>query len=190
MSVSQRKSPSFIVSPDRQTFHCFGCGKGGSVFDFVMLYEHLDFAESLEVLAHRANFTLTRRAPETEENKMKQKIYEVNHLASEYYHYLLTKHKVGENGRAYVKTRGIKDKSIVTFGIGYSPNIWDGLSTYLLKKDMITHCLKQQDLSSRGGEGIMIGFADDSCLHCGIIGDRSWDFQEDYWTRMRKRRNI
>ncbi len=147
------KSPSFIVSPDRQTFHCFGCGKGGSVFDFVMLYEHLDFAESLEVLAHRANFTLTRRAPETEENKMKQKIYEVNHLASEYYHYLLTKHKVGENGRAYVKTRGIKDKSIVTFGIGYSPNIWDGLSTYLLKKGYDHTLLETAGLVIKGGRG-------------------------------------
>lgn len=147
------KSPSFIVSPDRQTFHCFGCGKGGSIFDFVMLYEHLDFAESLEVLAHRVNFTLTRRAPETQENKIKQKIYEVNHLASEYYHYLLTKHKVGENARAYVKARGIKDKSVATFGIGYSPNTWDALSIYLLKKGYDHKLLETAGLVIKGNRG-------------------------------------
>ncbi len=148
------KSPSFIVSPDRQTFHCFGCGKGGSVFDFVMFYEHLDFAESLEVLAHRANFTLTRRVPQTDENKIKERIYEVNHLASEYYHYLLTKHKVGKNAREYVKIRGISDKSLVTFGIGYSPNIWDGLTTYLKKKGYDEKLLETAGLIIRGNRGV------------------------------------
>lgn len=148
------KSPSFIVSPDRQTFHCFGCGKGGSVFDFVMFYEHLDFAESLEVLAHRANFTLTRRVPQTDENKIKERIYEVNHLASEYYHFLLTKHNVGKNAREYVKTRGISDKSLTTFGIGYSPNTWDGLTTYLKKKGYDEKLLETAGLVIRGGRGV------------------------------------
>lgn len=148
------KSPSFIVSADRQTFHCFGCGKGGSVFDFLMFYEHLDFAEALEVLAHRANFTLTRRVPQTDENKIKERIYEVNHLASEYYHYLLTKHNVGKNAREYVKTRGISDKSLVTFGIGYSPNIWDGLTTYLKKKGYDEKLLETAGLVIRGSRGV------------------------------------
>lgn len=148
------KSPSFIVSPDRQTFHCFGCGKGGSVFDFIMLYEHLDFVEALESLAHRANFTLTHRVPQTEGNKIKEQIYQVNHLASEYYHFLLTKHSVGEHARAYVKTRGISDKSLVTFGIGYSPNIWDGLSKYLKKKGYDEKLLETAGLVIRGGRGV------------------------------------
>ena len=129
-----------------------------------MFYEHLDFAEALETLAHKAGVTLTRRVAPTEESRIKERMYEVNHLASEYYHYLLTKHKVGENARAYVKTRGISDKSIVTFGIGYSPNTWDGLSAYLVKKDMTINFSRQQDLSSRVGEGITTDFVGDSCL--------------------------
>src|SRR5437868_31343 len=86
------KTPSFVVSPDRQIFHCFGCGKGGTVFDFVMEYEHVDFAEALEELAHLAGVTLTRHPAATPEAKLKERLLEVNHLASEYYHYLLTKH--------------------------------------------------------------------------------------------------
>lgn len=128
------KTPSFIVSPERQTFHCFGCGKGGSVIDFVMEFDHVDFPEALETLAEKAGVKLTRRAPDTAEGKLKQKLYEVNHLASEFYHYLLTKHRLGETARLYLKNRGISDKSIATFTLGYSPNSWDGLMKFLRKK--------------------------------------------------------
>ncbi len=128
------KTPSFIVSPDRQSFKCFGCGKGGSVIDFVMEYDHVDFGEALEMLADKAGVKLTRRTPETAEGKLRQKIYEVNHLASEFYAYLLAKHALGEKARLYLKNRGISDKSIQTFGLGYSPNSWDGLLKFLTKK--------------------------------------------------------
>ena len=128
------KTPSFIVSPERATWHCFGCGKGGSVIDFVMEYEHVDFVEALEALAEKAGVKLERRQADTPEAKIKQKIYEVNHLASEYYHYLLTKHALGEKARAYLKEREVSEKSVKTFALGYSPNSWDGLLKYLKKK--------------------------------------------------------
>lgn len=128
------KTPSFVVSPDRQMFHCFGCHKGGTVFDFYMFYYHVDFAEALEELAHVAGVTLTRRFGDTPQDKIKQKIYEVNHLASEFYHYLLTKHAHGENARMYLKNRGVSDKSVKTFSLGYSPHSWDGLLKFLRKK--------------------------------------------------------
>lgn len=147
------KSPSFMVSPDRQTFHCFGCGKGGSVFDFVMLFDHVDFAEALETLAEKAGVKLERRFADTPESKMRQKILEVNHLASEYYHYLLTKHAVGEHARTYLKHRGVTDKSIETFSLGYSPNDWDGLSTYLKKKGYDDRLLETAGLVIRGNRG-------------------------------------
>jgi len=128
------KTPSFIVSPDRQSWHCFGCAKGGSVIDFVMEYEHVDFLEALETLAEKAGVKLEHRAGDTPEAKLKQKIYEVNHLAGEFYHYLLTKHRLGEKARIYLKNRGVSDKSIHTFALGYSPNGWEGLYNFLQKK--------------------------------------------------------
>lgn len=147
------KTPSFIVSPDRQTFHCFGCGKGGSAFDFIMELDHVDFSEALETLAERAGVKLERKPTDTPEAKIKQKILEANHLASEYYHYLLTKHSVGEKARDYLKGRGISDKSIKTFSLGYSPNNWDGLITYLHKKGYDDHMLETAGLVIRGTRG-------------------------------------
>ena len=147
------KTPSFVISPDRQTFHCFGCGKGGSVFDFVMLYDHVDFAEALETLADRAGVKLERRPTDTPESQLKQKLYEANHLASEYYHYLLTKHKVGEAARDYLKRRGVSDKSIETFSLGYSANDWDGLLTYLHKKGYDDKLLETAGLVIAGNRG-------------------------------------
>lgn len=140
------KTPSFMVSADRQIFKCFGCGRGGSVIDFVMEYEHLDFIEALEDLADKAGVKLTRRAADTPQAKLKDRIYEVNHLASEYYHYLLTKHALGEKARLYLKNRGITDKSIKTFTLGYSPNSWDGLFKYLTKKGYEGELLKTAGL--------------------------------------------
>ncbi|MFZ5534589.1 MAG: DNA primase [Patescibacteria group bacterium] len=147
------KTPSFTVSPDRQTFHCFGCGKGGSVFDFVMLIEHVDFAEALETLADKAGVTLQRRPADTPEAKIKQKILEANHLASEYYHYLLTQHAVGEHARAYLKHRGVTDKSMKTFSIGYSPNTWDSVGSFLRKKGYDDRLLETAGLVIRGTRG-------------------------------------
>lgn len=128
------KTPSFMVSADRQIFKCFGCGKGGSVIDFVMEHDHVDFLEALEQLAQKAGVKLERRSVDTPEAKLKQKIYEVNHLASEYYQYLLIKHRLGERARVYLRSRKITDKSVKTFSLGYSANSWDALSNFLKKK--------------------------------------------------------
>lgn len=143
------KTPSFIVSSDRQTFHCFGCGKGGDIFTFVMEYDHVDFPEALEELASQAGVTLTRTIADTPQAKIKDKILEVNHLASEFYQYLLTKHALGAHARDYLKTRGVSDKSIQTFTLGYSPNSWDGLLKYLKKKGYEEELLEQAGLIIR-----------------------------------------
>lgn len=144
------KTPSFIVSPERESWHCFGCGKGGDIFTFAMEYEHVDFPEALEELAEITGVKLTRRAGDTPEAKLKQKIYEVNHLASEFYHYLLTKHALGEKARDYLKHRGITDKSMSTFSLGYSPNAWHALSGYLKKKGYDAPLLEKAGLTTRG----------------------------------------
>lgn len=128
------KTPSFMVSPERNAWHCFGCARGGSVIDFVMEYEHVDFIEALETLAEKAGVKLMRRAPDSPEAKLKQQLLEINHLTSEFYHYLLTKHKLGEKARNYLKTRGVSEKLIKTFVLGYSPNSWDATLKFLRKK--------------------------------------------------------
>ncbi len=150
------KSPSFVVSPDRQIFHCFGCQKGGTVFDFVMEYHHIDFAEALEDLANIAGVKLTRKYSDSKDSGIKQNILEANHLASEYYHYILTKHELGKRGLAYLKNRDITEKSIKTFSLGYSPNSWEGLYRFLRKKGYEDELLEKAGLvirSSREGSG-------------------------------------
>jgi len=144
------KTPSFVVSPERQIFHCFGCGKGGTIFDFIMEYHHVDFPEALEDLAQLAGVTLTRRPTESAESSLKQKIYAVNHLASEFYHYILTKHPLGEKGLSYLKNRGVSEKSMKTFMLGYSPNGWEGLYKYLHKKGYDEELLEKAGLIIRG----------------------------------------
>ena len=148
------KTPSFVVSPDRQIFHCFGCGKGGTIFDFFMEFHHVDFPEALEELATLAGVKLTRQFASSAEGNLKQKIFEVNHLASEFYHYILTKHRLGETGLQYFKNRGITDKSINTFMLGYSPNSWDGLYKFLQKKGYEEEILDKAGLViKRSGSG-------------------------------------
>ena len=148
------KTPSFMVSPDRQVFHCFGCAKGGSAIDFVMEYEHMEFSEALEELANRAGVTLQERKKESPDKKLKETMYEINELASSYFTYLLTKHPLGEKALLYVKNRGITDKSIKTFGIGYSPNSWEALYQYLKKKQYSDELIEKGGLALRGNRGL------------------------------------
>ncbi|MFZ5844957.1 MAG: DNA primase [Patescibacteria group bacterium] len=147
------KTPSFIVSPERQIFHCFGCGAGGSIFDFVMAYDRVDFAEALQDLADLAGVKLTPRTFAAPQDKLKQRLLEVNHLASEFYHYLLTQHQLGHACRAYLKGRGISDKSVKTFALGYSPNSWDGLLKFLRKKGYEEELMEKAGLVVRGPGG-------------------------------------
>ncbi|KKU88217.1 DNA primase [Candidatus Gottesmanbacteria bacterium RIFCSPLOWO2_01_FULL_48_11] len=127
-------------------FAVANCGKGGDAFTFVMEHDHVDFPEALEDLASVAGVTLTRRIAGTPQAKLKEKIYSVNHLASEFYQYLLTKHTLGEKAQKYLKHRGVTDKTIKTFLLGYSPNSWDGLLKFLKKKGYGEELLEQAGL--------------------------------------------
>jgi len=89
------KSPSFMASPERQVWHCFGCGKGGDIYTFLMEYERVEFPEALRILAKRAGVELVQSKAEAGLSSKKERLYGLNALAREYYHYLLLKHKVG-----------------------------------------------------------------------------------------------
>lgn len=127
------KTPSFIVSPELQIFKCFGCGQAGDIFGWLMEYERMDFVEALKILAKRAGVELAGQSRKIGggEQALKNLILEINHLAGEYFHYLLTTHKVGERARRYLKERKISEESARLFNLGYAINNWQGLIQFL-----------------------------------------------------------
>ncbi|RJR25740.1 DNA primase [Candidatus Microgenomates bacterium] len=127
------KTPSFMVSPERQIWHCFGCQKGGDAFGFLMEMERIEFGEALRILAKKAGVKLESYRPSKNESE-KEKLYEVNHLASEFFHYLLVSHNIGKKALSYILQRGITKGSLEKFKIGYSPPMWEGLQKYLVGK--------------------------------------------------------
>lgn len=129
----EEKTASFMVSPERQIFKCFGCQEGGDVFGFLMKKEGLDFGEALRFLADKAGIELKDYRP-TQDQKIKERLVEINHLASEFYNYLLITHPLGKPALQYLLKRGTTKDSIRLFKLGYSPNEWQGLVNYLTKK--------------------------------------------------------
>lgn len=126
------KTPSFVVSPERQIWHCFGCQAGGDVFTFLMEKEGMDFKDALEMLAGKAGIVLQKHAGDKKDSK--DRLFEVNLKAQEFFHYILTKHELGKNALEYLKKRGVKIGTIEKFGIGYAPNSWESLTKFLLKR--------------------------------------------------------
>ena len=106
----QEKSPSFMVSPERQIWHCFGCQKGGDIFKFVMEKENLEFKDALEILAQKAGVTL-KKTGKPKDNTV-DRLYEVNQKAAQFYNYLLTENKVGKKALDYLLKRGLTLETI------------------------------------------------------------------------------
>lgn len=128
------KTPSFIVSPERQIWHCFGCQKGGDAYTFLMEYEHMEFPEALRILAEKAGVKLENQHFDTGVSSKKEKLYRLNRLACEFYHYLLTTHSLGKYALSYVQgKRHVKPQTIKTFQIGFAP-FGNALVTYLTRK--------------------------------------------------------
>ncbi len=134
----QEKTPSFMVNPARQIFHCFGCDTGGDVIRFTMLFEGLPFVESLKKLAVQAGVELPEYSTPngTDSRGKKDPLYTANRIAAEYYGDLLMKSEEGEKARQYLKSRGIHSDVSRTFGIGYAPPGWRNISD-LLKKNQL-----------------------------------------------------
>ncbi len=145
----EEKTPSFIVSPERQIWHCFGaCGEGGDIFTFLMKIENLEFPEALEILAQKAGVKLTKSYRVTKEQKLKEEILKANVYASNFYHYLLTSHSLGKKARLYLEQRKISQKIADTFALGYAPNAWDSLYRFLRKKGFSDFVLTKAGLVS------------------------------------------
>ena len=117
------KTPSFIVNPELQIFKCFGCGVGGDAYTFLQKIEGMEFGEALSNLAKRVGVTLESYKP-TQGEQVKERLVKINTLAGQAYHYLLTRHKLGQRALEYIKGRGISDEAIEKFKIGYAPESW------------------------------------------------------------------
>ena len=126
------KTPSLMISPARNSWHCFGCGVGGDIFEFIMKIEGLSFPEALKVLAQRAGVTLTRQNPQTTDRK--NRLYDLCELTARYWQKILLDSPRAQAVREYLSSRGITEESIEKFKLGYSIDEWDNLIQFLLKR--------------------------------------------------------
>ncbi len=124
------KTPSFVVTPDRQSWRCFGLlATGGDIFGFVMRKEGLEFGDALKVLAERAGVELSENKTDSDK---RDALYSVNSVAAQFYQDVLTQ-SGGKQALDYVTKRGLNEDAMSTFQIGASPAAWDGLKNYLEK---------------------------------------------------------
>ncbi len=126
------KTPSFIVSPEKQIWHCFGCGRGGDIFTFIMEIEGISFVEALRLLAPKAGVVL-RRTSGIQTSK-RNRLLDILDLASRYYHQVLLKSNQAKLAREYLKKRSLSLETIKAWQIGFSPEGWDNLLNFLTKK--------------------------------------------------------
>ena len=142
------KSPSFAVSPARQSFHCFGCGEGGSVFSFLMKYDSLSFSEAVKALADRAGMTLPDedRSEKAEEIKSKKEAILAATKEAAIFYYRKLRSPEGEKGLAYFRGRGLTDETMHQFGLGFAEKT-GGLTKYLKEKGYTDSLLMEAGLS-------------------------------------------
>ena len=129
------KTPSFVVTPARETWHCFGCGEGGDIFSFVMRRESLTFPEALKRLAAKAGIEIDERT--TREDARKAKLREVLEQAIAFYHVVLTQSKTGAPALEYLHKRGFTDETIEKYQLGWAPDGWDQMIKMLQSRRQV-----------------------------------------------------
>jgi len=153
----QEKTPSFTVSPIKQIFYCFGCGKGGDVFNFVMEVEKSPFPEAVRTVAEKCGIAIPRpkeRSPEErKETQQRAMLVEMHREAQAFFAKQISGTLEGKAARAYLEDRGIDNKTIDRFGIGYAPSDGDALLRFLKQKRYEEKLLVESGLISRGEQG-------------------------------------
>lgn len=157
------KTPSFMVNPEKQIFHCFGCGEGGNVFSFVMKHQNVPFPEAVRLLAKRGGVSIPDRLPLGRRGRGQdtERLFGANAAAVRYFRGLLGS-QAGERAMAYLLGRGISEETIEAFSLGYALSSWEGLARALRKK----------------------GFGDEELARAGLIVPRS---KGGYHDRFRNR---
>jgi DNA primase len=145
------KKPSFFVSPARQVWHCFGCGLGSSIFDFVMKIEGVEFGDALKILAAKAGVELKRENPQlkTERNRL----YEICDLACSFFEKQLGNSAFGKEAKEYLLKRGIKEETIKKWRLGYSPDTWQALSDFLVGRGYTREEIVKAGLAVKSEKG-------------------------------------
>jgi len=152
------KKPSFFVSPAKQIWHCFGCGVGGGIFDFVMKIEGVEFGDALKILAQKAGVELR---PISKELKTERgRLYEICELATKFFEKQLQESKTGKEAKDYLLKRGISEDSIKKWRLGYSPDTWQGLTDFLLGKGYKTEEIEKAGLLIRSNSQKFASFYD------------------------------
>ncbi|MEK7149816.1 MAG: DNA primase [Patescibacteria group bacterium] len=145
----KEKTPSFIVSPDRQTWHCFGsCSEGGDIFKFLMKHENLEFYEALKLLAEKAGVELKKVSPV--DQKQFGVLYDINESAKNFFKSELVKN---ERAKEYLKSRGIKGETAKEFEIGMSPAAFDDLTVYLINQRYDIKDIERAGLNFKSEKG-------------------------------------
>jgi DNA primase len=147
----KEKSPSFMVSPERQSWHCFGCGLGGDIFTFVMRYENIEFGEALRTLAEKAGVELRHENPA--EYRYTGLLYDLNESAKQFFERALAAAPVAKE---YLATRGLTQETIKTFELGWAPNEQEALAMQLLNAGSSPQDIVQAGLSIKTERGLML----------------------------------
>ncbi len=149
------KTPSFSVSPDKQIYHCFGCGKGGGVINFIMEVENLSFPEAVEFLAKRVNMPLPEETDDWESRK-RRRLLDLNRDAARFFYSCLSTPEGGA-ARRYMEERRISPATAKSFGIGYAPDTWDSLEKAMRERGYTDYEMFDAGLVRKGRNG---GFYD------------------------------
>ncbi|WP_135546777.1 DNA primase [Paenibacillus cymbidii] len=150
------KSPSFTVTPEKQIYYCYGCHAGGNAIHFLMEIEGYHFGEAVRHMAEEAGIAVDLEAasPEqTEQQRTANKLLEAYELSAKWYHYVLRNTEQGKAAMQYLRTRGVNDKMIDAFQIGYAPPMWEKLAQFMEKREMPLALLEQGGLLSARSDG-------------------------------------
>ena len=152
----KEKTPSFSVSPAKEIFYCFGCHKGGSVFNFVMEIEHVAFPEAIKIVADKIGMPLPTMVEDRRfeaKRRESDEVVELNGWAMEWWQQQLESSKEGRIAREYLEERGLTEETQKTFRLGYAPDSWDALSSYLRQKGATQEQLDRSGLVARNEDG-------------------------------------
>jgi DNA primase len=131
----KEKTPSFTVDTSRQFYHCFGCGVGGDVIDFIEKIENMEFPEAVEFLAKKVGYKLKYNfSGSKDSSKLKNRLVELNEQAVKYFNFILFNSKNGNLALDYLKKRGFNEAALKEFEVGYSLDSWDSFSGFALKR--------------------------------------------------------
>ena len=141
----QEKTPSFIVNPLKEIFHCFGCGVGGNIFTFIMKMENIEFVDALKILAKKAGVDIIDEV-NSKTVKEKDGFYKIQEFAARFYNKNLLENANGSKAMEYLEKRGIKDETIKEFKLGFALNSWDSLISSALKNEITMDSLLKTGL--------------------------------------------